>query len=467
MATDELDAVRESLRDIPPIPDLPSGNGTRPSGTVISASRIRSRTAANVPVEKPDYLWREWLVRKGVNLLVGRQGAGKTTWATHLVALATTGQLFPGDPTARDPIHVGFMSHEDPDSRVAARLQAAGADLNRVRLLGRVFAPREDGSDGPERQWMMPRDIGALELEIAEHGISLVIIDGFGYSIDSEGEPGYVAVSQALAELNKCAERTNCVIYGLTHPPKGTSDPITSAIGSTGWTALARIHHVLGIDKDDPTKRLVRVGKTNYKEPDTGFSFEIENDEETEAGRVVEILSSDVTREEIMSTFTPTADERGQRSDARGFLAGELADGKCHSAKELYKQAEEFGISRSTLNRAKSDLGVVSEKVGYEGPWSWRLPKETGTEGPQAAAAPKTDEFENLLLEQAIPSPNGDGRAKGSHFLWAEHLWETNGTDPSKLEGLAKMAWSRHVAGVELWPEDVQALEAAGISVKR
>jgi len=47
-----------------------------------------------------------------------------------------------------------------------------------------------------------------------------------------------------------------------------------------------------------------------------------------------------------------------------------LANGEVSSV-EIYEQAEENGISRRTLERAKSELGVRS--VQFAGAWVWTL----------------------------------------------------------------------------------------------
>ena len=43
-------------------------------------------------------------------------------------------------------------------------------------------------------------------------------------------------------------------------------------------------------------------------------------------------------------------------------------------ADDVKKAAHENGISESTLKRAKAKLGIIVEKIGYQGRWAWKLP---------------------------------------------------------------------------------------------
>jgi len=62
-------------------------------------------------------------------------------------------------------------------------------------------------------------------------------------------------------------------------------------------------------------------------------------------------------------------------SEAETFLQELLADGE-KPAKEIYEAAEAVGIKKRTLDSAKAEMGVVSEKVGFgrESYFVWKLP---------------------------------------------------------------------------------------------
>ena len=77
----------------------------------------------------------------------------------------------------------------------------------------------------------------------------------------------------------------------------------------------------------------------------------------------------DITIDELLAG--ETSPRRGrQREKAKEFLECLLESGEVDSA-EVYALAEEQGIPRRTLERAKSDIGVRSVKMGDN--WVWML----------------------------------------------------------------------------------------------
>lgn len=345
------------------------------------AVRLLTKPAGEVEPSKPEWLVEGWFLRRALNLIVGRQGAGKTTFAAFVVSCVTTGRKFPGDEDQREPMMAAVLSLEEPDDRVVARLKAAGADLDRVTLFGDVEDIDTDGRPF-RRRWELPRDISVLGDAIVQMAIDVVVIDGLGYSISGDSH-NYSVVGSALAALSAQADLTGAAIVGLVHPPKGASDPVTAAIGSTAWTAIPRVSIVLGIDPDDPAKRQVTVAKSNYRMPDSGLSFIIRSDDELEVGYVASPRISHVSAEDIMAA-TATNEERGERAEARDFLRQVLADGPM-DANEVTRVSPH---SERTLKRARGDIGVLSEPrrndKGKVTGWTWRLPVDQGanTRGP-------------------------------------------------------------------------------------
>jgi energy-coupling factor transporter ATP-binding protein EcfA2 len=312
------------------------------------------------------------LLLRALNLLTGRQGSGKTTFVAHLVAALTSGIPLPGDIN-REPMTCAILSLEEPPDRLAARLHAAGADLDRVEVLGDVEDFDDEGNPF-RRRWALPRDVSILGRLIEELQIQLVVIDGLGYSIAGDSH-NYAVVGSALAALAGEAERSGAAILGLVHPPKGASDPITAAIGSTAWTAIPRISIVLGVDPNDESgaRRLVRVAKSNYKEPANGLQFRIGDDPEFECGYVTALYSDDTAADVIVGAPV-SLEEKGERAEARDILRTLLADGPMDGA-EVTKAT---GFSERTLRRARKDIGVQTEarrnERGRVLGWTWSLP---------------------------------------------------------------------------------------------
>ena len=66
--------------------------------------------------------------------------------------------------------------------------------------------------------------------------------------------------------------------------------------------------------------------------------------------------------------------EPEKRNGAEEWLAEALEAGP-RPARQLYDEAEEAGIAKRTLDRAKGALGVKPTKRGFQGAWAWELPK--------------------------------------------------------------------------------------------
>ncbi len=376
----------------------------------LTGPRMVSTKADQITPSLPDWLWEGWLVRSGLHLLVGRQGDGKSTAAAWVTGQLTTARALPGETDRRDAINVATLSLEESDDRLVARLHAAGADLARVDVLGEVEDTDDEGRT-LRRPWRLPKDCPTLESFLADQDIRLLIIDGIGYSINGDNH-NYAVVGSALSALAGVAQRTGSAVLGLTHPPKGGSDPVTSAIGSTAWTALARVVWVLGADPSDESgqRRVCRVAKTNYRAPANGISFTIGNDERYECGFVTGLSMSEVTAEQIMAA-TQTDGERTEREEARDLLAAMLEGGPVDTA-DVLKAARSAGISESTVKRARSDLGVRSTPrkdpiTGRMLGWALTLPGPVG----QATVAPPgqllIDPVDPLALNRTYIEPRG------------------------------------------------------------
>ena len=326
--------------------------------STIARRRITYRSASDITPSRPEWLWDGWLAQGALHLLIGRQGGGKSTWAAWLTATASSDSQFPGDTDRRRAVPCAVLSLEEPADRLVARLYGAEAVLDNVIVMGDVEDIDDDGEPF-RRPWSLPGDCGILEDLVVDKSIGLLTVDGLGYSIKGDSH-NYAIVGAALSSLAAVAERTGCAIVGLVHPPKGGSDPVTSAIGSTAWTAIPRVCWVLGADPEDESgnTRVVRVSKTNYREPDHGFAFTITSDERFDCGVVAGMTRSAVTAEDLVAA-TATGSEKTERSEAREMVRSILAPGPILTA-ELLKLTRQAGVSDRTVERARRDLQVVS-----------------------------------------------------------------------------------------------------------
>ncbi len=389
-------------------------------GTALPTSaggpRLTSTRADQILPSVPTWLWERWLACGSLHILVGRQGGGKSTFAAWLAAQVTTGRPYPDDLKFHEPSNVAMLSFEEADDRLVARLHAAGADLGHVDVLGDVEDTDDDGRSF-HRPWRLPKDCDVLEAFIGEAQTRLLVVDGLGYSITGDSH-NYAVIGSALSALAGIAMRTGCAVLGLTHPPKGASDPVTAAIGSTAWTAIPRVVWVLGGDPDADAdeNRVCRVSKTNYREPENGVGFRIGNYEKYECGFVTEITESTVSAETLMAAVQSDG-ERTEREEAWAFLKSTLDQGPCDTS-EVMKMARNAGFSDSTIKRARKDLGVQSNahRDGGSGKvvgWKLSLPDQQVAKSLRGPVDP-VDPVDVTCIERSTRGSRGPTGSIGS-----------------------------------------------------
>lgn len=196
------------------------------------------------------------------------------------------------------------------------------------------------------------------------------------------------SVRQALAPLQQVAERTRAAILLIAHLNKTAgTDPIRRLGGSVGIAGAARSILLLGRDPDDGeeergSRRVLAHVKSNLGSPATSLLYEVEartitgdDGEEIETACLCERGRSPYVGSDLL--VQPSEDGRSVHAEAERFLRVELAEGP-KPAPELYRIAEEVGISAQTLKRAKKSVGVRSAKRGYDGGWVWLLGREEG-----------------------------------------------------------------------------------------
>ncbi|MGI8753482.1 MAG: AAA family ATPase [Acidimicrobiales bacterium] len=283
-----------------------------------------------------------------------------------------------------------------------------------------------------ERTWQLPKDCQVLAERIKADGLGLVTVDGLGYAIAGDSH-NYAVVGSALAGLAKVAERTGCAIRGLTHPPKGSSDPTTAAIGSTAWTAIPRVVIVLGRDPDDDDRRVVRVSKTNFVDPGHGWAWSIAGDETTEAGYVTSVARSDVATE-TLTAGPESGEERTAQGEAVDWLRDHLYGGE-RPAGDILPAAKKAGHSERTLRRAKAALHVASVKAAFGDGWVWRLPDTQGChEGSLPAPANSVGSLGNSPAELPVSAQTGPPGHEGCHDQVSGNLGNL-GDDSQEVDG--------------------------------
>jgi hypothetical protein len=333
--------------------------------------------ASSVRRERVEWLWPQRIPFGAVSLLVGDPGLGKSMLTCWIAARLS-----------REGKNAILATSEDSIAAVVRpRLEAAGADLDRIIFIRMVDEAGEDGL-------RLPDDTAALEAAIQEEAAVFVSIDPLTAHLPAEVNSWRdQSVRLALAPLHRMAERQGCAVTVVAHLNKSFSaEPLRRIGGSIGIPAAARSALLLARDPDDPdgdegTSRVLAQVKTNYGLEAPSLLFGIEpillpattDDPDVETARLVELGESE-HRGEALLVIRGDPEERSAVDEAVSFLE-DLLSGAPVPAEDILAAARKNGISEKTLRRAKTRLGVQSNKADFGGHWQWSLPRHEDGQG--------------------------------------------------------------------------------------
>ena len=446
MITDEVEGYCGSCQKLYPWPLVDDEEGSakahqlgplaaterrqeRPDGQLSPAAPVLV-TVADVEREEVSWLWPGYIPKGRLTIIDGDPGVGKSWLTLAIAAAVTTGAPWPGQVESREAANVLVLTAEDGIAdTVRPRLEDMGADLRRVRVLTGV----QDG-EGHQRHASLVDDLPVLDGVLAQGGYGLVIIDPLnaylGTSLDTHRDAALRAVLTPLAQL---AERWGVAVVCIRHLTKSPRDrAIYRGQGSIAYTAAARVVHLVGVNPDDPTERVMTCIKNNLAPEPPSLAFELTD------GR---FLWRGETSVSAAALLRPDADdgERGALTEAEDFLRELLADGPVE-AKRVEQERREAGIAPRTLDRAKAALGVKSERQGGlagEGRWVWALskivtPTSMGSvaslDGPDTKGKAAEDDLGDL--REAAPAAPTPAPADDSCRKLALDLWEATGRRP-------------------------------------
>jgi putative DNA primase/helicase len=336
-----------------------------------------------VVLEPVRWLWNGYLPAGMLTILGGAPGCGKTTIALSLAATITRGGTWPDGTRCKQPGDVLVWSGEDGHSVIAARLKAAGADMERVHFI--------DGITGSEGEAFDPgRDMDLLEKTAeALPAPRMLILDPIVSAVAGDSHKG-AEVRRSLQPVVTLAQRLGCAVLGITHFSKGTSgrDPVERVTGSIAFAALARLVLVAAKVKpgdDGDERRVLLRAKSNIGADDGGFAYALERaevapDVEGQYVRWLEVLTGSA-RELLADAEADGAEDGEGAGDAAAWLRNLLAQGPV-AVCDVKRFADEAGYSWRTMQRAMRKAGAESRRSGFGKAAEWFLKPSRATVAP-------------------------------------------------------------------------------------
>lgn len=328
---------------------------------------------ADVEPEPVDWIWSGRLARRKLTLLAGDPGMGKSQISIDITARITTGSEWPDGKHAAAGSVVILSAEDSAGDTLRPRIEAAGADLNRVEVLKAVSL-----GEGKTRTFSLEADLDQLGKKIRSmRDVALVIFDPLTSYMGKIDSHRTTDVRGMLEPLAKFAETYNVAVLVISHPPKATPSKALHAVtGSLAFVAAARLVF-LAIEEPETERRLLLAAKNNLGPLAPGLGYRLAQcivSKGIVASHVVwDSAPVTVTANQALAASGEANRDHGAMQEAKDLLRDELANGP-RPAADIEALAEDRGISTTTLKRARKALKVVSTKPDFEGGWMWRLP---------------------------------------------------------------------------------------------
>jgi putative DNA primase/helicase len=345
--------------------------------------------ASDIQPKLLKWLWPE-KIPQALTLWTGRPDNGKSLGLIDLAARISRGDAWPdGAENKMGPRIVLYAATEDSKQAVLVpRLIAARANLENIvfPLHGRV-REKQAKKEVYDRRINLKNDLKALK-DAAEKTpeIAAIILDPMNSYWPDTDENKAKEIAPVLEAIAKFCEDTGVTVIGLIHHRKaGDTDALGKVLGSVRVGGIARAVWEISKDKEKQSSEAgaIRMAlvKGNLHRKRTGMSYHLETAQLTIEGESAPVPFVQWDEELDKSADDLMAEEKeqqGQKREGRAdacakWLAERLGSGAVES-NVLFDEGQAFRFSRSTLFRAKEQMGIRPFQRG--GRWHWQMPGE-------------------------------------------------------------------------------------------
>lgn len=328
---------------------------------VVKADRKEEtfRDLADVESRKAEFLVDPYIPRGALTILDGHPGQGKSLITNHLAAAITTGGRF-ADKYKVTKGNVLFMSPEDdPDRVLRPRLEAQGADINRIRFMARPEYLDEYGRS-------------QLRNELTAHPVELVAVDPIPAFVSPETNTYRATeVRGFMQPLALLARELDIAILIVRHLRKGGSDTaIEAGQGSMDFIAAVRSGLMIFRHPVDDQTRVFSHPKSNWSKNGPSLTFELDSKSDASVPTISWLAKIEESADQLLKGAS-----KEKVVEACADKIGELLALGPMKARDAIDQLIKLGFSKRTIDRAK-DLAKVKAGRGPGATWTMQRSKD-------------------------------------------------------------------------------------------
>ena len=319
---------------------------------------VDTTTASNIESQPISRLYEPYLPLGAAVVLTGDGGDGKSFYTLALATAISRGLPLPGMDAGFPASDIIISNTENQWAKVIKpRLEMLGADCTKIHHIN-INGKRLTLSDD------------RIEAAIRKHNAKFFVIDPMQDHLPSGTSMGRTeSVRPLLSHLGDVAERTQSTILLVGHITKGRGKAQHRGLGSVD--IVNAVPSVLYLGKAENLDRDVRAvchGKSNYAELGATQLFRLNKKDGFQW-----LGESDITPDDILNfnASKGRGEDKSRIDEAADFLMELLSEGEAVSATEAMELADEAGIAKRTVERARAAMDVKAKRV--EGHWMWHL----------------------------------------------------------------------------------------------
>ena len=320
-------------------------------------SELNLINLAEVESKEVKWLWKPYLPAGKITILRGNPGEGKTMLALSIIAALTTGAPLFGEDEQREPVCCIYQSAEDGIAdTIKPRLEAAGADCSKVRIIDESKSSLSFTDD-------------RIEQAIVQTNAKLLVLDPLQAYLTGVDMHRANEVRPAFHALMGIAERTGCAILLIEHLNKMKGlKAIHRGLGSVDITGAARSVLLLSKPKSDEPEVYLAPVKNNVGEMGQTLVFIAEE------GRLFFEGTSSLTADELVDQNDVSDVRPTKVKEVEQMLRNYFSKRESIPSTDAEAFFNSKGYSTRTLKRAKANLGVGSELRDHV--WYYTRPKD-------------------------------------------------------------------------------------------